>query len=127
MTAYYSADDNGSAGREGPWHSSVVAPRAPGSFVRTLEAISGALSAGMIIVGLGLLIGQLFPNSFAPGTGLGAASGPGWARVILHILVGAAGELVRLARRWSQPLVRGLLAGGVIFAVIVVCWVVWWQ
>lgn len=99
----------------------------PAGVVRALEAVAGVLGAGVLVVGLVLLLAQIVAPRIWPGPGLGAAAGPGWGRVALHLVVGAAAEIIRGTRRSSGGTVRGLLAGAMVLAVIVVCWVAWWN
>ena len=58
--------------------------------------------------------------------GLGPAAGPGWDRVLAHLTVGVAGELVvRRRGRWSGS-VRVLADLAVLVAAVAVLWWGWW-
>lgn len=95
--------------------------------VAMLEAVAGALSIGLLALGVALALAQVMAPSLWPGPGLAAGTGPGWGRVILHLVVGAGGEAIRFARRWSGGAVRALLASATILASLVTMWIAWWN
>jgi hypothetical protein len=101
----------------------VVNSAGPGRWVRFLDALAGLLSAGVLVVGIILLLASLIAPSAVAAAGLGVADGPGWDRVIAHLVVGAAGELVvLLRRRW--PTFFGAMADVVV--IVAALPVIWW-
>lgn len=94
--------------------------------LRTLEVVAGLLSGGLLLIGLALLVLQFVAPDLAPGTGLAAASGPGWWRAAAQLGIGVAGELTVAARRRCGTGVRYLLAAAVIVAAGAVLWFAWW-
>lgn len=102
------------------------ARRSASPALRALEGAAGLLSGGLVVVGLALVALQFLAPQIAPGTGLAAASGPGWGRAGAQLAVGLAGEAVVLARRWCPGPVRAGLAAVVIAAVAMVLWFAWW-
>lgn len=113
----FTGDAQGTSKDRG-WNAGVESGRA----LRFVETLAGALSAGLVMLGLGLLGAQLI----APGV-VSDATGPGWTAVALHLLVGAAGEAVRWLRgRWPVP-VRWGAALVVIAAVLLVLTLHWWR
>lgn len=115
-----------------PGASGSPAPSAPapagraGPVMRTLDLLTGLFAAGMVVFGVGLLLAQLLAPALLSAAGWGAATGPGWARVLAHLLVGLAGEIVVRARHhWAGPIrvVADIAVVGA--AVVVVAWA-WW-
>ena len=98
----------------------------PPAGLRALEVVSGLLSAGVLVLGLVLLVSQLGARHLLSGTGLAAATGPGWWRVAVHLVVGAAGEVGMLLRRSAAPAVRAVVASVTVVAVVVVLGAAWW-
>ena len=97
----------------------------PGRGLRFLDGAAGVVAAGMLIVGVLLLVSALVAPGVLPAVGLGPADGPGWSRVGVHLLVGAAGELmVHRRRRWSLP-VRVAADLAVLLAAAGVIWWAW--
>lgn len=94
--------------------------------LRALEMVAGLLSSGLVVIGLTLVVLQVFAADIAPGTGPAAASGPGWGRTVGQLGVGAAGELAVALRRRLGHASRTYLAVGVIVAAGVVLWLSWW-
>lgn len=94
--------------------------------LRVLDAVAGLLSAGMLVLGLALLVSQLFGAALLGGTGLSAATGPGWWRVAAHLAVGAAGETGVLLRRRLAVGPRAAIAGGTVVAALAVVVAAWW-
>lgn len=99
---------------------------APSPALRAVEIVAGLLSGGLLMLGLALLVLQFVAPDLAPGTGLAAADGPGWARVGVQLGVGVAGELTVLARRWAAGPARWTMAVAVIVAVPAALWWAWW-
>lgn len=97
-----------------------------GPALRVLDALTGLFAAGMLVLGAGLLLAQLLAPALLSAAGWGAATGPGWARVLAHLMVGLAGEVVFRARhRRSGP---GRVVADVVVivaAVAVIAWA-WW-
>lgn len=105
--------------------SSVVARQSRG--LRLLDGLAGVVAAGMLLVGLLLLVAGFVAPAVLPGMGLGPAGGPGWSRVAGHLLVGVAGELVVRGRRNWPPSVRVAADLGVVLAAVGVIWWAWWS
>jgi hypothetical protein len=105
--------------------SAVGAPRV-GRGVRVLEAVAGLLSGGVLVLGLVLLASQAFAPSLLSGTGFAAATGPGWWRVVAHLIVGAAGETGVLLRRRASIAARVTTAGATVVAALAVLAAAWW-
>ncbi len=98
----------------------------PGPGLRLLDALTGLLAAGVLVVGVVLLLAALIAPAALAAAGLGPAAGPGWDRVLAHLTVGVAGELVvRLRGRWSGS-VRVLADLAVLVAAVAVLWWGWW-
>lgn len=112
-----------------PGASGSPAPSAPapaGPVLRTLDLLTGLFAAGMVVFGVGLLHAQLLAPALLSAAGWGAATGPGWARVLAHLLVGLIGEIVVRARhRWPGPIRVAADLAVVGAAVVVVAWA-WW-
>lgn len=102
-----------------------VFPARPGFGVRLLDALAGLLSAGILLVGILLLFAALIAPSAVAAAGLGVADGPGWDRVIGHLMVGLCGELVVLLRRRWTMAVRVLADVMVVVAGLAVLWWGW--
>ena len=97
-----------------------------GTRTRLLDALAGMLAAGLLVIGVVLLLAVLIAPTALPAVGLGPAAGPGWSSVLAHLAVGGAGELVvRLRGRWSTG-VRAGADATVIAAVLAVLWWQWW-
>lgn len=108
-----------------PGAGPVAAPQRRG--LRLLDRIAGLVAAGMLLVGVLLLVAAFVAPAVLPGLGLGPADGPGWWRVGGHLLVGVAGELVVHRRRnWSPP-VRVTADLCVVIAAVAVIWLAWWS
>jgi hypothetical protein len=72
--------------------------------VRVLDALTGLFAAGMLVLGVGLLLAQLLAPALLSAAGRGVATGPGWIRVLVHLLVGGFGEAVyRTRHRRTGP------------------------
>ena len=97
----------------------------PARGLRVLDVVSGLLSAGILFVGLILLSAALIAPAAVAAAGLGVADGPGWARVIAHLGVGVAGELVVLLRDRWPVVVRALADTIVVIAALTVIWWAW--
>ena len=84
------------------------------------------VAAGMVIVGVLLLASALLAPTLLSAAGLGPADGPGWSRVLGHLLVGVAGEVV-VHRRRSWPSSARIAADlAVLLAAAMVIWLAWW-
>lgn len=94
--------------------------------LRALEVVAGLLSAGLVVIGVALIVLQLVAADIAPGTGLAAASGPGWGRALGQLAVGLVGEVVVALRKRLGHASRTYLAVGVMVAVAAVLWLSWW-
>src|SRR3954466_2507525 len=82
------------AGAVRPGH----APR----WLRGLEVVAGILSAGVLVLGVALLVSQVLAPRLG-GTGLESATGPGWARTLGALGIGVVGETLRaMRRRWTS-------------------------
>lgn len=109
-----------------PWEK-VLQPPQPGGGVRFAETVAVTLSAGLIGMAIILLVAR--PTAeflFSDNSAYFEGSLP-WGSITIHAGVGIAGECIYLARRWSKPPVRLLLALLTIVAVFAVLLVVWWQ
>lgn len=94
--------------------------------IRVLDALAGLLAAGVLVFGVGLLLAQVLAPALLSAAGWGAATGPGWVRVLAHLLVGAAGEVVVRARhRWAGT-IRAVADVAVIAAALAVVARAWW-
>ncbi|WP_157433996.1 MULTISPECIES: hypothetical protein [Actinoalloteichus] len=87
---------------------------------RLLRGVSGAITAGLVILALTMIIAQLVATR-------ASYPGPGWAVVVVHLLfaIGAvllqrASDRRRTAVRWWGPLIVLVLAGALL-------WFWWWQ
>lgn len=95
--------------------------------LRILEASAGLASAGLLVLGAGLVVLQLIAPDIAPGTGMSAAAGPTWWRALAQLGVGVAGELTVWARPRTSRGPRAWLAAGVLAAAAAVLWWCWWR
>lgn len=95
--------------------------------VRVADGIAGLLSGGLLLVGIALLAAQLLAPSVLDDTGLARATGPGWGRVVAHLAVGAAGEIVVLCRGRLPVAARVCADIAVLLAVIAILWFAWWR
>ena len=93
---------------------------------RFLDTLAGLLAAGILLVGIVLLVAAVIAPTALAAAGLGAADGPGWDRVIVHLAAGVAGELVvRFRGRWpGGTRVPADLA--VVTTSTVLIWSAWW-
>lgn len=100
-------------------------PVRPARAVRVLDGLAGLLAAGILVVGVGLIIAALVAPPAVAAAGLGVADGPGWSTVLAHLLVGVAGEaVVSLRRRWST-VIRVSADLAVVLAALLVIWWAW--
>jgi hypothetical protein len=97
-----------------------------GPVVRVLDAVAGLLAGGMLVVGVGLLLAQLLAPALVSAAGWGTATGPGWAHVLAHLLVGLAGEVVFRTRHRRTAGVRVLADAAVVVAALAVIAWAWW-
>jgi hypothetical protein len=93
----------------------------PGRWLRAVELTAGLLGGGLLLLGVVLLVLQVVGPQVVDG-----ADGPGWGRVICHLLVGAAGEGGRAARRRLPLPARAAVAGVTVLAVLMVLVLTWW-
>ena len=100
--------------------------RRVGPLVRGLDLLAGLLSAGLLVVGVVLLLAQLLAPSALSLAGWGQATGPGWARVAAHLVVGVGGELVVRLRARLFPAARATADTVVVVAGVVVVARTWW-
>lgn len=94
--------------------------RESGRGTRIVESIGGLFGAGLLALGVVLLILQLVAPAVVSG-----ATGPGWGAVAAHLAVGAAAESVRVARhRLPVParIVAAVLTVAAAIAVLAFCW-----
>ena len=97
----------------------------PALAIRFLDGLAGLLAAGILLVGVLLLLTALVAPGLLAAAGLGPADGPGWDRVLAHLAVGVAGELVvRLRRGWPMAARIGA-DGAVTVAALVLIWWAW--
>ncbi|MBM9465808.1 hypothetical protein [Nakamurella leprariae] len=102
----------------------------PSGAVRALDAVAGALAAGLTVLGLVLLIAQTLSPSVADATDLGLATGPGWDRVLVTLGAGVLAEvLVQVRGRDTARAgaVRLLLDAVVVVIGVTVLWWGWWS
>jgi hypothetical protein len=99
----------------------------PSGAGRFLEALAGLASAGLLLIGLGLVVLQLIAPELAPGTGMSAAAGPTWWRALAHVGVGAAGELCVWARPRMGRAARVWGATATLLMTAAVLWLAWWR
>lgn len=91
--------------------------------IRFLDGLAGLLAAGILLVGVLLLVSALIAPGLLAAAGLGPADGPGWDRVLAHLGVGVAGELVvRLRRGWPMPVRIGADSAVTVAAVALIWW-----
>jgi len=94
--------------------------------VRVLDALTGLFAAGMLVLGVGLLLAQLLAPALLLAAGRGVATGPGWIRVLVHLLVGGFGEAVYRTRHRRTGSVRVMADVAFVVAVVpVIAWA-WW-
>lgn len=98
----------------------------PGPAVRTLDAVTGLVAAGMLVFGVGLLLAALLAPAVLSAAGWGSATGPGWARVLAHLVVGGAGEAIYRTRRRRRGALRVLPDLVVVVAAVAVVALAWW-
>lgn len=108
-----------------PRAANRIASTRPGVGLRLLDRLAGLLSAGVLVVGVILLLAALIAPAAVAAAGLGVADGPGWDRVITHMVVGVAGELVVLLRSRWPTVVRALADTIVVVAALMVFWWAW--
>lgn len=94
---------------------------------RFLEILAGLASAGLVVIGLGLVVVQLIAPELAPGSGMSAAAGPTWWRALAQVGVGALGEFSVWARPRMGRAARVWSAVAVLVATGVVLWLSWWR
>lgn len=97
-----------------------------GPLTRVLDTLAGLFAAGILVVGVGLLLAQLLAPAVLSAAGWGVATGPGWVPVSAHLIVGVAGEvLVRYRARFGSLVRAGADLAVVGAAVAVIGWI-WW-
>lgn len=98
----------------------------PGPVVRALDGLTGLLAGGMLVLGVVLALAQLVAPAVLSAAGWGVATGPGWGRVVAHLVVGGAGEAIYRTRARRHGLRRVLPDLAVVVAAVVVIAVTWW-
>lgn len=94
--------------------------------LRAIDLLAGLLAAGILLAGVSLLLFALIAPARLAAAGHVSADGPGWDRVIVHLAVGAAGEVVvRRRGNWPAP-VRVAADAAVILGSVGVIWWGWW-
>lgn len=100
--------------------------RPVGRPVRVLDGAAGLLAAGLLIVGVGLLVARVAAPGVLDAVGWGRATGPPWTAVAAHLTVGGVGELVvRRRSRWPVA-ARAAADSAVIVVGLVVVAMTWW-
>ncbi|MDQ6658811.1 MAG: hypothetical protein M3Z00_11410 [Actinomycetota bacterium] len=99
-----------------------TARRDPPGGVRAVELVAGLLGSGMLLLGVVLLVLQLLTPHLIDG-----ADGPGWGRVLAHLLVGVAAEGARGARRTFPVPARVAVGVLTVLAVLAVLVFTWWR
>ncbi|MBM9474985.1 hypothetical protein JL107_00870 [Nakamurella flavida] len=95
--------------------------------MRILDTVAGVLAAGLLLLGLLLLALQLLAPSVLAAWGVQDAAGPTWGRVVAHVAVGVAGEVVvGLRARWSTSARAGADATVIVLSLAVLWWG-WWS
>ncbi|SDP42466.1 hypothetical protein SAMN04515671_4169 [Nakamurella panacisegetis] len=95
--------------------------------LRTVEATAGLLSAGVLLSGVVLAVLAAVAPALIGGSGLSATDGPRLDRILVPLIVGGAGESMRLFRpRWNTP-VRAVAAVAVVVASLLALWWGWWR
>lgn len=100
--------------------------RGPGVLVRSIAALADLLAAGVLVLGVALLVAMLV----VPSAGSGAwneTTGPGWSRVAAHLGVGLAGETAGQLTRRASPGLRIAVAIATVVAVLAVLALSWWR
>lgn len=97
-----------------------------GPAIRTLDALVGLVAGGMLVLGIGLLVAQLLAPAVLSAAGWGSATGPGWARVLAHLVVGGAGEVTYRTRRRRRGALRVVPDLAVVVATVGVVAIAWW-
>ena len=108
-----------------PSHAPTAARPVPRS-LRALEVAAGVLSAGVFLLGVGLVVAQVLAPRLG-GTGLEAAVGPGWDRALAALGVGVAGEVLRALRRRLPVGARTSAAVAVLVGTGALLWFTWWR
>jgi hypothetical protein len=91
-----------------------------------VDGLAGLFAAGMLVVGVLLLLAAIIAPGLLDAAGLGPALGPGGPTVIAHLVVGVGGELaIRLRRRWP-PAGRVVVDCVIIAAAVIVLARTWW-
>lgn len=102
------------------------ADRRPGPAVRALDTLTGLMAGGMLVLGAVLVLAQLLAPAVLAAAGWGAATGPGWARVVAHLIVGGAGETIHRTRARRRGAWRVLPDLAVVAAALAVVALSWW-
>lgn len=97
------------------------APRLP-RLLRLAEGLAGLVGAGMLLLGVLLLVAQLLAPRLVD-----SADGPRWGVALVQLGVGAVAETLRAVRRRWPVGVRYLVACLTIAAVVLVLFVTWWR
>jgi hypothetical protein len=94
--------------------------------MRVLDVLAGLLAAGVLAVGIVLMLAEIAAPAVLAAAGLGPAQGPGPVTVVAHLSVGIIGEIVvRVRGRWPA-VVRAIVDCVIIAAAVTVLAVTWW-
>lgn len=104
----------------------VTGGRPVSRLVRVTDVVAGLLSAGTLVAGLVLLAARFAAPAIWAAPVIEAAQGPSWPRVIVHLVAGAAGEVVAAlrGRRSRGPRIAANLL--VTVACLGALWWSWW-
>ena len=108
-----------------PAHGPTVTRPTP-RWLRWLEAVVGVLSAGVLVLGVGLVVAQVVAPRMG-GTGLDATNGPGWDRALATVATGVIGEVLRGVRRRLPNGVRLIAVVAMSVAIAALLWFTWWR
>ena len=108
-----------------PAAGAAADPGRPARGLRLLDGLAGLLAAGVLVLGVVLLLAALIAPSLLAAAGLGSADGPGWDRVLAHLGVGVAGELVVRFRRSWPTAVRAIADCAVVSVAVLLIWWAW--
>lgn len=98
----------------------------PNRAVRGLRALAGLLSAGMVLLGLGLLVLRFVVPALRDGTGIDESTGPGIAEIAAVLGAGVGGEFARIRSRRATVGAQAWLAVAVVLVSLAALWFAWW-
>ena len=119
----------GDSARTIPAAPGLVTPapvRRPALIGRFVVGLAGLLAAGCAVLGVALLM-LVFLAPRTGGSGLEAATGPGWVRAAAHLGVGVGAEIALILVRRGSWTSRVTTATLVIAAVLLVLALSWWR